>query len=148
MKQRAIFVLFTLLLLAAAVSSFAADKPQTACAVCGGDIDIAKSPHVDFQGQRVYFCCEHCQAKFEAGPEPYMEKAGNEGVVFESVQKECPMTGEPVNKKVYADYKGRRVYFCCAKCKANFEKDPEKYLAKLPGEKLPPPAAPTTPAAK
>jgi YHS domain-containing protein len=148
MKHRALFVLFTLLFLVAAVASSAAEKPQTTCAVCGGDIDIAKSPHVDYQGQRIYFCCEHCSAKFVADPEATFAKSAKEGVVFESVQKECPLSGEDVDKKVYADYKGRRVYFCCTKCKAKFEKDPEKYLAKLPGDQRSPDAAPAAPAAK
>jgi|WetSurMetagenome_2_1015567.scaffolds.fasta_scaffold25924_4 YHS domain-containing protein len=142
MKQRAMFVLFTLLLLVAASAIFAADKPQTACPVCGGDIDIAKSPHLDWQGQRIYFCCEHCMAKFKADPEASFAKSAKEGIVFQSVQKECPLSGEDVDKKVYADYKGRRVYFCCTKCKAKFEKDPEKYLAKLPGDQPAPAAAP------
>jgi Cu+-exporting ATPase len=125
------------LLMMAAVATFAADKPQTACPVCGGDIDIAKSPHVDFQGQRIYFCCEHCSAKFDADPEKYLEQTGKDGIVFQSIQKVCPLTGEDIDKTAYADYKGRRVYFCCDKCKAKFEKDPQKYLAKLPGEKQP-----------
>jgi YHS domain-containing protein len=33
---------------------------------------------------------------------------------------------------VFVEYKGKKVYFCCADCKAKFEADPEKYIAKLP----------------
>ena len=48
-------------------------------------------------------------------------------------QTTCPvMDGNPINKKVFVEYKGKKVYFCCADCKAVFEKDPEKYIAKLP----------------
>jgi len=38
----------------------------------------------------------------------------------------------PINKEIYIEYKGKKVYFCCAGCKEKFEKDPDKYLSKLP----------------
>ena len=48
----------------------------------------------------------------------------------------CPVMEGKIDKKVYADYKGKRVYFCCAACKEKFNKEPEKYLKKLEGVKL------------
>ncbi len=48
-------------------------------------------------------------------------------------QKTCPiMEGKPINKDLFTEYKGKKVYFCCAACKPTFEADPEKYIAKLP----------------
>lgn len=47
-------------------------------------------------------------------------------------QKTCPVMGNPINKEIFTDYKGKKVYFCCAGCKPEFEKNPEKYLDKLP----------------
>ena len=48
-------------------------------------------------------------------------------------QTTCPvMDGNKIDKNVFVEYKGKKVYFCCAQCKAAFEKEPEKYLAKLP----------------
>jgi len=45
----------------------------------------------------------------------------------------CPvMAGNPVDPDIHVDYQGRRVYFCCAACKAAFGKEPGKYLARLP----------------
>lgn len=44
----------------------------------------------------------------------------------------CPVMGTPINKDIYTEYQGKKVYFCCAECKEKFEKEPEKYLAKLP----------------
>jgi YHS domain-containing protein len=38
----------------------------------------------------------------------------------------------PINKEIYTEYKGKKVYFCCPGCKEQFEKEPEKYLGKLP----------------
>jgi len=46
-------------------------------------------------------------------------------------QKLCPVTGDPIDPKIYIDYNGRRVYFCCEMCPPVFKKDPEKYLKKL-----------------
>ena len=48
------------------------------------------------------------------------------------LQKTCPITGKPVDQNMYTTYKGKKVYFCCPGCKPEFEKDPEKYIAKLP----------------
>jgi YHS domain-containing protein len=48
-------------------------------------------------------------------------------------QTTCPvMDGNKIDKNVFVEYKGKKVYFCCTQCKAAFEKEPEKYLAKLP----------------
>lgn len=48
-------------------------------------------------------------------------------------QTTCPvMDGNPINKDVFVEYKGKKVYFCCPDCKAKFDADPEKYIAKLP----------------
>ena len=48
-------------------------------------------------------------------------------------QTTCPvMDGNKIDKNIFVEYKGKKVYFCCASCKAKFEADPEKYIAKLP----------------
>ena len=44
----------------------------------------------------------------------------------------CPVMGLAINKNLFTMYKGKKVYFCCPGCKLEFEKNPEKYLAKLP----------------
>ena len=50
-----------------------------------------------------------------------------------SPQTECPvMIGNKINPSIYADYQGKRVFFCCQSCRQAFTKDPEKYLDKLP----------------
>jgi hypothetical protein len=40
--------------------------------------------------------------------------------------------GGPINKDVFTEYKGKKVYFCCPGCQPEFEKNPEKYVTKLP----------------
>ena len=104
-------------------------KPQTTCPVMGGKIN--KQIYVDYQGQRIYLCCEGCKETFKKDPEKYMKKLAESNVLLESVQTTCPVMGGKIHKKLYADHEGRRVYFCCKGCAAVFEKDPEKYLKKL-----------------
>lgn len=47
------------------------------------------------------------------------------------VQSKCPVMGGAPNEEVYADYEGKRVYFCCPACIDVFKKDPEKYMKML-----------------
>ena len=46
-------------------------------------------------------------------------------------QTVCPVLGGNIDKKVFIDYQGKRIYFCCSGCPAEFSKDPEKYLKKI-----------------
>jgi YHS domain-containing protein len=46
-------------------------------------------------------------------------------------QKTCPVMGGEINKEIYVDYQGKRVYFCCAACPPQFNEDPAKFLLKL-----------------
>ena len=47
-------------------------------------------------------------------------------------QRTCPVMGGAINKEIFVEYKGKKVYFCCPGCEEQFEKEPEKYIAKLP----------------
>jgi YHS domain-containing protein len=48
-------------------------------------------------------------------------------------QKTCPvMDGNPIDKNVFVEYKGKKVYFCCKDCEKKFLAAPEEYIAKLP----------------
>ena len=47
-------------------------------------------------------------------------------------QTTCPIMGGAIDKNIFTEYKGKKVYFCCAGCEEKFKKEPEKYLAKLP----------------
>jgi YHS domain-containing protein len=58
-------------------------------------------------------------------------------------QTKCPVLGSPINKSVYADYKGHRYYFCCKGCDAEFKKNPEKYIEKMKAEGITPEKIPT-----
>ncbi|MFZ1684131.1 MAG: YHS domain-containing protein [Candidatus Zixiibacteriota bacterium] len=103
--------------------------PQTRCPVMGGKIDSAY--YTDIQGQRIYHCCNGCSTKLTDDPDTYLKKAATEGVLFENIQTKCPVNGKPIDRTIFVDYQGRRVYFAKEKCMDKFAKDPAKYLAKL-----------------
>ena len=59
--------------------------------------------------------------------------AAKEKVAEAIEQKTCPiMDGNPINKDLFVEYKGKKVYFCCAGCKEKFLANPEQYVATLP----------------
>ncbi len=47
-------------------------------------------------------------------------------------QTTCPIMDSPINKALFTEYKGKKVYFCCPMCEEKFNKEPEKYIVKLP----------------
>jgi YHS domain-containing protein len=47
-------------------------------------------------------------------------------------QTVCPVMGQPINKDLFVEYQGKKVYFCCPGCEEKFKAEPEKYVAKLP----------------
>ena len=62
-----------------------------------------------------------------------MIDAAKEVVAKINEQKTCPiMAGKPINKNLFTEYKGKKVYFCCPGCEPKFKENPEQYLTKLP----------------
>ncbi len=95
------------------------------------DGDKAK-PEAEHEGH------DHGEAKPEAehegheGSEAKPEAGAAKPAATEIAQKTCPvMAGNPINKDLYVDHNGRRVYFCCQMCVGKFKKDPAKYVKKL-----------------
>lgn len=80
-----------------------------------------------------------CKKKSEPAPAPKTpaKTAGGApstaAVVAAIAQTTCPvMDGNPIDKNVFTEYKGKKVYFCCQDCVAKFKAEPEKYAATLP----------------
>lgn len=69
---------------------------------------------------------------FVFAPFSALDAADKNAGKMEKAEKHCcPMSGKDIDKdkaKFKAEYKGETYYFCCEKCKAAFEKDPEKCL--------------------
>jgi YHS domain-containing protein len=85
-KRFAAFLLVCAFLLSPLGSVFAAEpsaaaKPQSLCPVLA--FPINKSLFVDYQGKRVYFCCDGCQKEFNQDPAGQIKKMEDQGVVLE-----------------------------------------------------------------
>ena len=74
-----------------------------------------------------------CKKKSPSSPAPAASVSAA-AAVEQTICPACPGMGigGPVNKDIFTEYQGKKVYFCCAQCKGEFEKEPEKYLSKLP----------------
>lgn len=82
----------------------------------------------------VYFCCPRCVKKFEAEPGKYASAVKEQRNVLANrpkVQTVCPVSGEPVDQKVFIEHSGEKVNFCCNECVSRFRSDPKKYASKL-----------------
>jgi YHS domain-containing protein len=58
-------------------------------------------------------------------------------------QVACPVQGGKINKDLYVDYQGQRIYFCCPACLPIFKKNPEAYLQKMERAGVAPEKAPS-----
>ena len=56
---------------------------------------------------------------------------GVAAAVFAGPQTVCPVTGSPVDPKLYVDANGYRIYVCCGGCVAAVKADPAKYIEKM-----------------
>ena len=135
MKALSCILLIFAVALFTASPTLAADKgkAQTVCPMSGKPIN--KEVYADQDGKRVYFCCQDCVKEFKADPAKVMQKLKEEGVTLAdapmTMQSVCPVSGKPIDKAQYVDYKGERVYFCCPHCPDSFKKDPEAMIKKM-----------------
>ena len=49
-------------------------------------------------------------------------------------QKTCPVMAGPIDKNIFTEYQGRKIYFCCQACLDKFKAEPEKYIKKVDEE--------------
>jgi YHS domain-containing protein len=64
------------------------------------------------------------------------------GIAQAESQSNCPVMNGKIDSKYFADYQGKRIYFCCSGCIEEFKKDPEKYLKKMEAEGVTPAKTP------
>jgi len=144
-----IVLLLAVLVLAFVFVGAAEDKSgeKVICPVMKNEVkDIEKAPKFEYEGKTYYFCCPGCVDKFKADPEKYigdnqehpehaahMEHSGHDH--GETAKNNvCPVMGNEIkdhSKAPKIEYEGKTYYFCCAGCVDEFNKDPEKYIAKL-----------------
>jgi YHS domain-containing protein len=112
---------FAVLAVAALVAgrSLQADSkpgPDVKCPVSGKAVDADAT--VDYNGGKVYFCCNNCPKAFSANPDKYAAKANHQLVQTGQLkQTACPLTGKPVNPSATVNVQGVDVAFCCNNCK-------------------------------
>ena len=70
---------------------------------------------------------ETASAKQGAMPAPAQQVAQ-----VAAEQTTCPVMGGPIDKNIFIEYQGKKVYFCCNGCPDTFKANPEKYISKLP----------------
>ena len=70
--------------------------------------------------------CADKRATLPQAATPSLEKAATI-----SPQTTCPVMGGAINKDLYVDYDGKRIYACCAGCIGAIKKDPAKYVRQL-----------------
>jgi YHS domain-containing protein len=74
-----------------------------------------------------------------------------EGTPAVKMQTHCPiLTDNLINKDIFVDHNGKRIYFCCIACPATFNEDPEKYIKQMEDagitlDKTPEPETPANP---
>lgn len=107
-----------------AVQSLQADSKPGAdvkCPVSGKAVDANAT--VDYNGGKVYFCCNNCPKAFSANTEKFAAKANHQLVQTGQLkQTACPIAGRPVKAGTEIDVQGVKVGFCCNNCKGKAEK--------------------------
>jgi len=99
--------------------------------VCGMSVDPATAKHkAEHAGTTYYFCCAGCRTKFEANPQHFLEKAAAADAAAKATDPVCGMKVDRAAAKHKFEQAGETYYFCSAGCRAKFEADPAKYLAK------------------
>jgi YHS domain-containing protein len=98
-----------------------ADAPALKCPVSGQP--ASKDHALAYKKGEVYFCCDKCPTAFKENMKKFAAKA-NEQLVTSGQYKEvkCPFTGKALNAETAVEVDGVSVQFCCANCKAKFEK--------------------------
>ena len=157
MKKQTITLIAVFLILFSAISVFARSDDSTkkkatvveanvwktedgqkhfVCPVMKNEgIVTENTPYSIVDGKKYYHCCAGCESKFLQSTAKYL----NELVIPANVVKEdkngkvfqCPVSGElsTVNEKtLFSDVNGKRYYFCCSKCKTNFDANSKKYI--------------------
>lgn len=77
-----------------------------------------------------------CVAVVTVYAEPAKDASADTKKAEQTVKKQtlCPVMGNEINKKLYVDFQGKRIYVCCKGCIGEVKKDPAKYIAQLEKE--------------
>ncbi|MEW6126310.1 MAG: YHS domain-containing protein [Acidobacteriota bacterium] len=91
------------------------------CPVSGGKVN--PQYRTEYNGQYVYVCCQGCLDEFKKDPEKFVAKMSKEDKEAIKTNALCPISKEAItSKEFWVEDHGRKVYLCCAGCKATYEK--------------------------
>ncbi len=114
--------------------------PLDVCIVSGEKLgSMGDAVKFDHEGREIQFCCNACIDMFKAEPAKYLKKMDQAIIEKQSADyplSVCVVSGEKLDEKEKGqplDYvhNNRLVRFCCETCQTDFQKDPDKYLAKI-----------------
>jgi len=90
--------------------------------------------HPDMTANRATKCprCGRDMVPMKAEQKPGATLSPTKEITVAAEQTTCPIMDAPINKNIFVEYKGKKVYFCCPGCEDKFKAEPQKYLAKLP----------------
>jgi ABC-type anion transport system duplicated permease subunit len=69
--------------------------------------------------------------KGEQSPQPLTQTAPTVGAVISKPQAMCPIMNQPINKELYVDVEGKRIYVCCESCIDTIKQAPVKYIKQM-----------------
>ena len=107
-------------------------KTQKICPLMGGEVD--RSLYVDYNGKRIFVCCTECLPEVKKDPARILEVMKEKGIDVEDTpnpQRTCPITGKPIDRRLFVDYEGKRIFLCCPACVGPVKGDPAKYVKEL-----------------
>jgi uncharacterized membrane protein YraQ (UPF0718 family) len=117
--------------------------------VCAMQVEIEHAPATAvLDGQRYWFCSDHCQRRFTANPDRFNDAAPADAhaethndvaaaaAKSRAVDLVCGMSVEVATAQHTAEHEAMRYYFCCPGCRAAFLADPGRYTGR-PSEPAP-----------
>ena len=101
-------------------------RVQVTCPISGKPVDDKMS--TDHKGQKVFFCCKLCPAKYKSDPAKHAARLAGSY----TYQTKCPVSEKPIDPTAFTTLEGGfNVYFCCDGCIEKFTAEPAKYQANL-----------------
>lgn len=103
-------------------------KAEPMCPVSGKAIN--KEVSADFEGGKVYFCCEGCPPAFEKDSAKFAAKARHQMCLTGQLEQvHCPIAHKAFKAEQSANVGGVEVKFCCGGCKGKVAKmSPEEQV--------------------
>lgn len=122
MKSRLFLALLAMVAVVGVRSLSAEDAAaKIMCPVSGHE--CGKDHAADYEGGKVYFCCEKCPAAFAKDTEKFAAKARHQMVLTGQLEQvHCPLTHKDMKAETAIDVCGTKIAFCCNNCKGAVEK--------------------------